>query len=104
MTPLLHTPLSNSIRSFDLDDDGYEEPYIVTFHRESGTVLRIVARFDELGLKTDNEGKVVRIEPIQYYTKFGFIPNPDGSFYDIGFGVLLGPNQRICQHPYQPAC
>lgn len=75
----------------DLDDDGYEEPYIVTFHRESGTVLRIVARFDEKGLKVDNDEKVIRIEPIQYYTKFGFIPNPDGSFYDIGFGVLLGP-------------
>jgi chaperonin GroES len=75
----------------DLDDDGYEEPYVVTFHRESGTVLRIVARFDELGLKVDNNGKVIYIEPIQYYTKFGFIPNPDGSFYDIGFGVLLGP-------------
>ncbi len=75
----------------DLDDDGYEEPYVVTFHKESGTVLRIIARFDELGLHTDDKGKVIRIEPIQYYTKFGFIPNPDGGFYDIGFGVLLGP-------------
>lgn len=75
----------------DLDDDGYEEPYVVTFHKESGTVLRIIARFDELGLHTDEKGKVIRIEPIQYYTKFGFIPNPDGGFYDIGFGVLLGP-------------
>lgn len=75
----------------DLDDDGYEEPYIVTFHKESGTVLRITARFDELGLKVGDDGEVIRIEPIQYYTKFGFIPNPDGSFYDIGFGVLLGP-------------
>lgn len=75
----------------DLDDDGYEEPYIVTFHKESGKVVRITARFDELGLVTNDKGDVVRIEPIQYYTKFGFIPNPDGSFYDIGFGVLLGP-------------
>lgn len=75
----------------DLDDDGYEEPYVVTFHRESGKVVRIVARFDELGLHTSDKGKVIRIEPIQYYTKFGFIPNPDGSFYDIGFGLLLGP-------------
>lgn len=75
----------------DLDEDGYEEPYIVTFHKESGKVLRITARFDERGLKVDDHGDVVRIEPIQYYTKFGFIPNPDGSFYDIGFGVLLGP-------------
>jgi len=24
-------------------------------------------------------------------TKFSFIPNPDGGFYDIGFGTLLGP-------------
>lgn len=75
----------------DLDDDNYEEPYIVTFHKESGEVLRITARFDELGLKVGDDGEVIRIEPIQYYTKFGFIPNPDGSFYDIGFGVLLGP-------------
>lgn len=75
----------------DLDKDGYQEPYVVTFHKESGTVLRITARFDELGLKVGDKGEVIRIEPIQYYTKFGFIPNPDGSFYDIGFGVLLGP-------------
>lgn len=24
------------------------------------------------------------------FTKYGFIPSPDGSFYDIGFGSLLG--------------
>lgn len=75
----------------DLDDDGYPEPYIVTFHKESKKVLRIVARFDEKGLKVDSDKKIIRIEPTQYYTKFGFIPNPDGSFYDIGFGLLLGP-------------
>jgi len=31
----------------DLDEDGIEEPYIVTVHVSSGTVLRIVARYDE---------------------------------------------------------
>lgn len=75
----------------DLDDDDYEEPYIVTFHKESGKVLRITARYDEDGVFTDDEGNLQKIEPIQYYTKFGFVPNPDGSFYDIGFGCLLGP-------------
>lgn len=30
----------------DLDDDGYEEPYIVTVHEASSQVLRIVARYD----------------------------------------------------------
>jgi len=75
----------------DLDDDGYREPYIVTFHKESGDVLRICARYEESGIFLDDDGEIVKIEPIEYYTKFGFIPNPDGSFYDIGFGCLLGP-------------
>lgn len=75
----------------DLDDDGYQEPYIVTFHLESGKVVRIAARFDETTMYYNDEDKLVKIEPIEYYTKFGFIPNPDGGFYDIGFGVLLGP-------------
>jgi len=34
----------------DLDDDGYEEPYIVTLHKASSSVVRIVARFDYDGL------------------------------------------------------
>lgn len=76
----------------DLDDDGYREPYVVTFHKESKKILRIAARFDESGVYIDEEsGDLQKIEPIQYYTKFGFVPNPDGGFYDIGFGTLLGP-------------
>lgn len=35
--------------------------------------------------------KVVRIKPVEYYTKYSFIPSPDGGFYDLGFGALLGP-------------
>lgn len=75
----------------DLDDDDYPEPYIVTFHLESAKVLRIVARFDDSTMHYNDDGKLAKIEPIEYFTKFGFIPNPDGSFYDLGFGVLLGP-------------
>ena len=74
----------------DLDDDGYKEPYVVTFQRTSGKVVRIVARYDQ-NTMIMNGDDIAMIEPIQYYTKFGFIPSPDGSFYDIGFGVLLGP-------------
>lgn len=74
----------------DLDDDGYAEPYVVTFERNSKKVLRIVARFTVDSVKLDNKGKVLRIEPVQYYTKYGFVPNPEGGFYDIGFGLLLG--------------
>lgn len=75
----------------DLDKDGYKEPYIVTFLLETGEVLRITARFDDDTMYFNDKDELLKIEPIQYYTKFGFIPNPDGSFYDIGFGMLLGP-------------
>ena len=75
----------------DLNKTGYALPYIVTFHKETGKVLRISARFDEKSIKKDDDGKIIRVDPVQYYTKFGFVPNPDGGFYDIGFGMLLGP-------------
>jgi len=131
----------------DLDDDGYKEPYIVTVHKSSGKVVRIVARYDDESLffispdglisvqedmdaveaknqaimeknresqaiatqaykelgdtstpsyippvePTDYSLKqLVRIEPIQYYTKYSFIPSPNGGVYDIGFGQLIG--------------
>lgn len=74
----------------DLDGDGYAEPYIITVAAESEEVLRIVKRFGEDSLQTEGQ-KIIRIEATNYFTKFGFIPSPDGSFYDIGFGTLLGP-------------
>ncbi len=91
-------------RQIDLDGDGYPEPYVVTCTKD-GKVARIVPCFGpeevtvtsaqgivkfveamEQGIEPD---EVVRIERRQYFTKYGFIPAPDGSFYDIGFGWLL---------------
>jgi chaperonin GroES len=76
---------------WDLDEDGYDEPYVITIEESSKKVLRVVARFDSDGIITADDGTLICIEPVEYYTKYGFIPNPDGGFYDIGFGHLLGP-------------
>jgi chaperonin GroES len=79
----------------DLDDDGYKEPYIVTIDEDSKKVLRIVPRFEEEDVEMYDK-EILRIAPTDYYTKFSFIPSPDGGFYDIGFGILLGPiNETI---------
>lgn len=75
----------------DLDDDGYAEPYIVTIEAQSKEVLRIVPRFSPSNVNVKEDGSIQSIEPTQYYTKYDFIPNPDGGFYSIGFGRLLGP-------------
>ena len=75
----------------DLNDDGLREPYIVTFDHPTKKILRISARYTKKGVKLNDKGKPTCYEPVHYYTKFGFIPNPDGSYYDYGFGHLLGP-------------
>ena len=75
----------------DLDEDGYSEPYVVTVEAHTKKVIRIVPRFAEQDVVINEKNKVISIDPVQYYTKYGFIPNPDGGFYDIGFGRLLGP-------------
>lgn len=76
----------------DLDGDGYEEPYIITLEETSGCVVRIVCRFDrEEDIKRNIHGEIVNIDPWEYFTKIPFIPSPDGSIMDIGFGVFLGP-------------
>lgn len=76
---------------YDLDDDGYKEPYTVTVVKESGEVARIVARFDEDVIHMNDKGEVSLIEPVEYWTKYGFMPNPDGGSYDVGLGLLLNP-------------
>lgn len=75
----------------DLDDDGYREPYVIIVHKDSKKVMRITARFNEDSIVLTDEGEISYIKPKHCFTKFGFVPNPDGGFYDIGFGVLLGP-------------
>ena len=73
----------------DLDDDGYKEPYVVTVHKESGQVFRILNRFDKI--EKGKNGKIAKITAEQYYTDFHFIRSPDGGFYSMGFGSLLLP-------------
>lgn len=77
-------------RRIDLDDDGYKEPYIVTVDYETRKVLRVSPNFLSSGVDRDEDGKIRCITPCNWFTKFGFLPNPDGGFYDLGFGLMLG--------------
>lgn len=93
-------------RMMDLDEDGIPEHYVVTTTTD-GQVACIMPCFAvsdvyvqapggtkklsdlEQGELQGADYPIVRIERQQYFTKYGFIPSPDGSFYDIGFGTLL---------------
>jgi chaperonin GroES len=83
-------------RYLDLDGDGYQEPYICTVDKETKQVVRIVARFTSDKVEKNRKGEITHVTPTHYFTKFTFIPSPDGGIYDLGFGVLLGPlNESI---------
>jgi len=83
-------------RTFDFDGDGYEEPYIIYVRRDTKKVARIVSRYFESSIKRNEDDKILSIKAEQCFTKYPFIPSPDGGFYDLGFGVLLGPlNESI---------
>jgi chaperonin GroES len=80
----------------DFDGDGYAEPYIVYVRRDNKKVARIVARYTQQDIERNEKNDVLSIKSEQYFTKYPFIPSPDGGFYDLGFGVLLGPlNESI---------
>lgn len=73
----------------DLDDDGYKEPYIVTFTKEKGTVLRISRRFDAEDIVYNRKGEIVKIKPKEYFVFYQFMPCLDGSCYPLGLADLL---------------
>jgi chaperonin GroES len=81
---------------WDLDGDGYMEPYSITIDKSTPTVLRICPRFDQDHISTNDNGDISRIDPKEHFTQFTFIPNPNGGNMGLGFGHLQGPiNETI---------
>lgn len=76
---------------YDIDGDGYKEPYIITVEKQTETVLRIVPRWQAGAEQFAEDGSIIRIEPTEYFTAYGFFPNPESKIYYLGFGSLLGP-------------
>lgn len=88
-------------RRWDLDGDGYAEPYIVTIHKQSAKVVSIVVGFEltpeTVRIREDNgEARIESIERAPYYFVYSFIPNIDSAVYPNGWGHMLGPiNEAI---------
>jgi len=97
---------------FDLDKDGYEEPYTFVVQESTGTVVRIMPRFEPKDVlikdeennrastldrlmaggglaDTSGEREVVRIAATKNITKYGFLRDPQGGFLDVGYTHLL---------------
>lgn len=104
----------------DLDEDGYDEPYVVTVHVQSRRVVRIVADFRAEDVTYQTETRQVAFEAMMqdpatglaypeqqlqpeeiktgilsirrgsYFAPFKFLPGMDGGFHGTGLGLLLG--------------
>lgn len=87
----------HQVRRYDLDGDGYPEPLCVTVHLRSSEVVRITAAYEEDGIKFDEKtSEIKRIEKLDIYTLYRFLPNPRGGSYPCGFGHYLKPlNEAI---------
>ena len=77
--------------NWDLDQDGYEEPYVITVHKDTKRVVRVAARYDQTGIDTNEKGEIISIKPVEYFTNYVFINDPNSGVYGMGFGNLLGP-------------
>ena len=82
-------------RWYDLDEDGYAEPYNVFVHKKTQKVLRITARFEADDIAWNEDGEITYIQDECFYTKFVFMPSIDGSFYSMGLGTLLGHTNEM---------
>lgn len=86
----IHTILEQH-RWLDLDDDGYEEPYIVYLHQATNKVLRIVARYtiDDVRYGGKDNKEVVEIVPEEYFTMMSCLYSFKGKLFGLGYGHIL---------------
>jgi len=86
-----HSPESfiEQLCRHDLDSDGYPEPYIVTVHRETQQVVRVVAAYDTDTVRIDGQ-RIIGVDPVPYMVHYQFMPSMDGGLLGTGMGLLLG--------------
>jgi hypothetical protein len=58
------------------------------FTAQIGQLDQAIAQWQQ---SDQTEPRVLSIQALEHFTKYGFIPSPDGGFYDLGLGALLGP-------------
>lgn len=73
---------------FDADGDEVEEPYIVTIDYKDRKLLRVVPDFGAEQVKLAGD-RVAFINRRKFYSKYEFLPHPEGKFYNIGLAHLL---------------
>ncbi|NOY72198.1 MAG: hypothetical protein GXP14_07445 [Gammaproteobacteria bacterium] len=75
----------------DLDDDGLKEPYVAIVYKEIDKIVCLYPCYDEDTIIMNKKNEIVKVTPIEYFTQYRFIPDPEGGPMGLGWGILLGP-------------
>jgi hypothetical protein len=73
----------------DIDEDGYEEPVIVVYHKSSRQIVRIARDYQPEDVYRGADGQIYKIKRFSEYILFSFIPDPSGGVLGLGFGHIL---------------
>ncbi len=74
--------------TLDLDGDGYQEPYLVTWYEDDETIVDIQRLYDEFDVVMMN-GEVAEIKGEELYTQTGFLNDLKSCAIYVGWGFLL---------------
>lgn len=103
---------------YDIDDDGYEEPYIITIYYPTRQVVRIVARYDEnsVSVRVKESDDIISLSDAREQAKeriteqFGGeqmlevipipLPEVDDDEFDL---VKITPFQQITKYGFIPS-
>lgn len=75
----------------DIDDDGLKEPYIALIWEDKEQIVSLYPYFDEDTVTVNDDGEIIKIEAVERFTQYRFLPDPEGGPMGLGWGILLGP-------------
>ena len=73
----------------DVDEDGLKEPYIALIWKEKERIVALYPNYDEDTITEDDE--IIKIDAVECFTQYRFLPDPEGGPMGLGWGILLGP-------------
>ena len=75
----------------DINDDGVAAPYVAILSKDLSKVVCLYPNYDEDGIHVNKKGELVKVDEIDCFTQYIFIPDPEGGPMGLGWGILLGP-------------
>lgn len=94
-SPAVHEVYEQYCR-YDLDEDGYAEPYRVFLHAGSKKLLGVDVNFVMGDIKFNDAGQVRKIDFKHNIVDYHCIDDPEGGYYSLGLNhILLHPNKVI---------